>query len=120
MAKIRHIAVMTKEPPKLAEFYKTTFGMKEVPRLAPKPDSQAIYLSDGYINMAILPARNNPEGIHHFGFQVEKIEETFHTAKEAGAKEEIEEKPRDGRFAEVGIRDPSGQKIDLSVQGWKT
>ena len=39
MAKIRHIAVMTKEPPKLAEFYKTTFGMKEVPRLAPKPDS---------------------------------------------------------------------------------
>ena len=70
--------------------------------------------------MAILPARDKPEGIHHFGFQVEKIEDTFHTAKEAGAKEEIEEKPRDGRFAEVGIRDPSGQKIDLSVQGWKT
>ena len=120
MAKIRHIAVMTKEPPKLAEFYKTTFGMKEVPRNAPKPNSRAIYLSDGYINLAILPADHNREGINHFGFQVDNIEETFRAARDAGAMEDIEEKPRDGRFAEVGIRDPIGQKIDLSVQGWRT
>ncbi len=120
MAKIRHIAIMTKEPLKLADFYKTTFGMKEVPRNAPNPESRAIYLSDGYINLAILFARDNPEGIHHFGFQVEDVGETFETAKDAGAKDEIEEKPRDGRFAEVSIRDLAGTKVDLSKAGWRT
>jgi hypothetical protein len=28
--------------------------------------------------------------------------------------------PRDGRFAEVFIEDPMGQRVDLSEQGWKT
>ncbi|NIO08417.1 MAG: hypothetical protein GTO40_10585 [Deltaproteobacteria bacterium] len=120
MAKIRHIAIMTKEPPQLAEFYKTTFGMKEVPRNAPNPESRAIYLSDGYINLAILYAGNNREGIHHFGFQVDSVEETFRTAKGAGARDEIEEKPRDGRFAEVAIKDLTGTKVDLSKAGWRT
>ena len=32
MSKIRHVAILTKDTPKLAEFYKTTFGMKEVSR----------------------------------------------------------------------------------------
>ena len=32
MARIRHIALTTKEPAKVAEFYKEAFGLKELRR----------------------------------------------------------------------------------------
>ncbi len=48
--------------------------------------NRAIYLTDGYINMAVLPARGGREGIDHFGFQVENMEETLKTAQASGAK----------------------------------
>ena len=50
--------------------------MTEAWRGPVREDGQrAIYLTDGYINMAILPARGGREGIDHFGFQVEELEE---------------------------------------------
>jgi catechol 2,3-dioxygenase-like lactoylglutathione lyase family enzyme len=120
MGKIRHIAIKSRDPGRLAAFYKTTFGMKEVSRLAPKEGSRSIYLSDGYINLAILPSSDGEEGIDHFGFQVENAEEVSRTAEIAGAAQGLEPKPRDGRFAEFNILDPVGTKVDLSEQGWRT
>ncbi len=119
MPKIRHIAIMTKDQPRLAEFYKNTFGLKEVHRHAVSDGIEAIYLSDGYINLAILPATGRPEGIDHFGFEVESVQETARIAMEAGAKQEPKPVPRDGRFAEVFILDPVGTRVDLSERGWK-
>jgi catechol 2,3-dioxygenase-like lactoylglutathione lyase family enzyme len=116
MAKIRHIALLTKDPPKLAEFYRSSFGLKEVARSGEKQD--AIYLSDGNINLAILPARGRPEGIYHFGFEVEDVERATRAAIEAGATKGTESLPKDGRFAEGFIRDPAGTRVDLSL-GWK-
>jgi catechol 2,3-dioxygenase-like lactoylglutathione lyase family enzyme len=120
MVKIRHIAIKTRDPGRLAAFYKTTFGMKEVSRLAPKEGSRSIYLSDGYINLAILPSGDGEEGLDHFGFQVEDAEEVSRAAKVAGAIQGLESNPRDGRFAEFNIRDPVGTRVDLSEQGWRT
>ncbi|HEY4405915.1 MAG TPA: VOC family protein, partial [Xanthobacteraceae bacterium] len=58
MAKIRHIALATKDPEKVANFYKAAFEMKEVGRAGPpnpKPGQvYGVYLSDGTLNMAIL------------------------------------------------------------------
>ena len=72
-AKIRHIAICAEDTGKLADFYRNTFGLHEVARQQPSDDGQtAIYLSDGYINLAILPARGRREGIDHFGIQVEE------------------------------------------------
>jgi hypothetical protein len=73
----------------------------------------------GYINMAILPARGGREGIDHFGFQVEDMDATLKTAATAGAKSDSYKKPRDGRFAEMGVQDPVGTPMDVSVHGWK-
>lgn len=123
MARIRHIALFSKDQETLVSFYKDTFGMKEVHRHGAEgePDGAvAIYLSDGHINLAILPAGDRyPEGIDHFGFQVEDIDET---ARKAGVKGALPPKtvPTDGRFAEAYIRDPVGTRVDLSEQGWKT
>ena len=120
MAKIRHVAICTEDPVKLAQFYRTTFGLSEVARQSPNPESLAIYLSDGYINLAILPAHGRPEGIQHLGFQVEDIQETGRVAKEAGAQTGIAPRPRDGRFAEFRLHDPVGTPVDLSEGGWRT
>jgi len=120
MAKIRHVAILTKDTPGLAEFYKSTFDLKEVHRQTHKDNSTAIYLSDGYINLAILPARERAEGIHHFGFEVNDLKEAADTAVHNGAQHGPKDLPKDGRFAEVFVSDPAGTRVDLSQQGWRT
>jgi catechol 2,3-dioxygenase-like lactoylglutathione lyase family enzyme len=123
MAQIQHIAITCRENEKLAEFYKQTFGMVEVKRHAPegRDDVVGIYLSDGHINLALLPARpGHPEGINHFGFHVDDIEGAREKAVSLGAKPGSNDLPRDGRFAEGFIVDPSGTRVDLSVTGWDT
>jgi catechol 2,3-dioxygenase-like lactoylglutathione lyase family enzyme len=122
MSRIRHVALMTKDTHKLAEFYKLTFGLHEVMR-RDKPNG-AVYLSDGHINVAILPnegpeADGSPDGIHHFGFHVDDVESAAQTAMEHGATQGRSGVPVDGRFAEAYIKDPAGQRIDLSKAGWK-
>ena len=117
MARIRHIAILAKDTAKLSEFYKTSFGFKEVARSGEQ--KEAIYLSDGHINLAILPARGRPEGIFHFGIEVENLQKGLHAALEAGATQGATSLPKDGRFAECFVRDPVGTRVDLSQQGWK-
>jgi len=123
MARIRHIAIMTADTRKLADFYKTAFEMVEV--WARPKENGAVYLSDGYLNLAILPntsaeSEGVPEGIHHFGFQVDDVDAAEHLALEHGATAGRTAVPQDGRFAEGYIRDPIGQRVDLSKGGWKT
>ncbi len=120
MAKIRHIAIKAEDQEKTADFYKQTFGLAEVWRGPVRDDGhRAIYLSDGYINVAILPARGEREGIDHFGFQVDDMDKALNLASVSGAKGEAGAKPKDGRFAEMGIHDPVGTPVDVSVHGWK-
>lgn len=123
MAKIKHIAISCRDQEKVAEFYKKTFGMVEVWRhaAAGNPDRYGVYLSDGYINLAILPCREGaPEGINHFGFEVDDIDEIGRRAAESGATALPEATPQDGRFAEAFIKDPVGQRVDVAVSGWRT
>ena len=116
MPRIAHIAILAAEPAKLAEFYRTAFGFKEVARSG--DDGEAIYVSDGHINLALLPARNRREGIFHFGIQVEDVKGAAQAALAAGATGGKAELPKDGRFAETFVFDPVGTRVDLS-SGWK-
>ena len=123
MHKIKHIAILAKDQEKTVEFYKQTFGMYEVWRHnnGEDPKRYAVYLSDGYINLAVLPARDGvQEGINHFGFEVDDIDATARVAETVGATQMPEVTPRDGRFAEAFIKDPNGARVDLSVAGWRT
>ena len=47
------------------------------------------------------------------------MERTLGATAASGAKGEAGAKPRDGRFAEVGVHDPVGTPVDVSVKGWK-
>ena len=80
MAKIRHIAIATKDPEKTAKFYRDHFEMEEVGRTSSRL-AEGIYLSDGTINMAVLDFKTDQlgrgtdyVGLHHFGFLVEDVD----------------------------------------------
>ena len=57
MARIKHIAIRTPDPEKTAAFYKEVFGLEEVGRAR-----TGYYLSDGYINLAILQSTDQGSG----------------------------------------------------------
>src|SRR3982074_2195233 len=82
MARIKHIALTTKEPAKVADFYKSAFGLKELRR---SPNG-AVFLTDGYIHVAVLNHKTeqdadvgahgpNFDGIHHFGFEIDDLDD---------------------------------------------
>jgi catechol 2,3-dioxygenase-like lactoylglutathione lyase family enzyme len=118
--RIRHIAMMAADTKKVAEFYKSAFGMHEIMR-RDKPNP-AIYLSDGYINLAILPndspeSNGAPPGLHHFGFLVDDADAASASALSMGASQGRTAVAA-GRFAEGYVRDPEGQRVDISAGGW--
>jgi catechol 2,3-dioxygenase-like lactoylglutathione lyase family enzyme len=119
MYQIRHIAIRAEDQKKVADFYKATFGMREV--VDPGDGGRVIYLTDGHITLAVLRARPGmANGIDHFGFHVDDADKVGRAAAAAGGSAKLEERPRDGRFAEFRIQDPTGAEIDLSEAGWKT
>jgi catechol 2,3-dioxygenase-like lactoylglutathione lyase family enzyme len=121
MARIRHIAIVVEDSEKSAAFYMAAFGLKEVFRNK-NNDTQgqwSIFLTDGYINLALLPIKQ-PLGVHHFGFAVDDVEVAMDQALAAGALPPAYALPRDGRQAETFVTDPLlGTKLDIS-RGWIT
>ncbi len=133
MARIKHIAITTKEPVKTAEFYKSAFGLKELRR---SPNG-AVFLSDGHIHLAILNWKDersadmgahgpNFSGIHHFGFEVEDLDdasdklEAVH-GRRLTQKEGVEAVMAGGGHANFEMKwsGPDGVVIDISHTGWE-
>jgi methylmalonyl-CoA/ethylmalonyl-CoA epimerase len=131
MARIKHIAIRTPDPEKTAAFYKEVFGLQEVGQAG-----RGCYLSDGYINLAILKSndqgtgespRDMPgyAGIDHFGFVVDDLDETCRKLEAAGAKPMMERvdlrhAPATGprSYYEIKYRGPDNQVIDITEHGW--
>ena len=115
MAKIRHLAIKTKSPEKLASFYEEVFGMKRIR----SEKSGAIYMSDGYLTLALLRNRGEatPSGINHFGFQVDDIKDIEGKLKKF--EEPLTERPGNRPYAEYRAMDPDGNLFDVSVHGYE-
>jgi len=131
-AKIRHIAIATRDPDGIADFFKRALGLKHV-GLANSDLATGHFLTDGYIHLAILKFKNDHaayteggpryEGLHHFGFKVDDLEEARKKVEEAGATF----KPLGGKATGQGVVDvevkyylPNDVRIDLSEHGWLT
>jgi len=111
MARIRHLAIVSENRERLVEFYTKAFGMKRIESTGP-----AIYLTDGYINLALIQKRpHNKEGLYHFGFVVDDIEALKPLCKELGAASDVENRPFQ---AETRVHDPDGNGVDVSLRGW--
>jgi catechol 2,3-dioxygenase-like lactoylglutathione lyase family enzyme len=113
---IRHIALYTPDPKRLADFYTGTLNMREVAY----SDRSSIFVSDGYFNLALLFERPGEEkpGFNHFGFHVKDIEEMRDRAEKAGGPRG-DRRPERIPFAEFRLHDLEGNGIDISVKGWK-
>ncbi len=132
MAKIKHIALSTQDPEKTAAFYKETLGLQEVGKVN-SPLADGYYLTDGSINVAILKFKSDaavdrPEGVnfvglHHFGFQVENLEETCARLEAAHAdkRPQVNTAMSPGtqhRNFEMKYKGPDGVIFDISHTGW--
>jgi catechol 2,3-dioxygenase-like lactoylglutathione lyase family enzyme len=130
MARIRHIAIATRDLEGTKKFYIEGLGLKEVGKIN-TPTSEGCYLSDGHVNFAILkfkydePAKTEGTlrwtGIHHFGLEVEDMAEARARIEKAGAVHRpypgTEEMAKRGNV-EVKFSGPDGVTIDLSEHGW--
>jgi len=112
---IRHIALYTPNPQRMADFYCKVLDMKEIERT----DRSSIFVSDSYINLALLYQRKEePLGLNHFGFHVKSNEEMQARAEKAGVRRGAA-RPDRIPFAEYRVHDPEGNGIDISQKGWK-
>jgi catechol 2,3-dioxygenase-like lactoylglutathione lyase family enzyme len=114
-AKVRHIAIKTPDPQRLAEYYTQVFGLEVVLRR----ETGSVYLSDGDLCLALLPTRGEcAPGIEHFGFHIQDAEEIAHALEDAG-QSPPKVRPNDPPYAETRVTDPDGNMIDLSEHGFE-
>ena len=133
MPKIKHIALSTQDVDKTAKFYIDVFGMKEIAKID-SPGARGYYLSDGDLNLAILNFKNDAvagvergagwSGIHHIGFQVERLEAIGEKLTAAGARRRDDVNQAlgvgHGRYANVEVKysGPDSVMLDVSETGW--
>jgi catechol 2,3-dioxygenase-like lactoylglutathione lyase family enzyme len=113
--KIKHIAIMTMDPEKAAQFYCDVFDMEVVHR----NEKGNCFISDGYITLALLRnvADGRLSGLNHIGFHIEDSAEIEKRLKKYNVFGPTA-RPADRPYAEVRVTDPEGVNIDLSVRGF--
>jgi catechol 2,3-dioxygenase-like lactoylglutathione lyase family enzyme len=85
MAKIRHIAYRAEDVDTMAKFFVDAMGMKMIQ----KRKNNAIDLSDGSVNITVLPltaGSGGKPGIDHIGFSADNDQEQFKLLEAAGAE----------------------------------
>ena len=116
--KIRHLALFAGDPEKVAKFYQDVFEMELVHHNA---GSQAYFLSDGYITLAVLPHTaegSSTRGLNHFGWKVESNAEIGKKLDGAGLPGP-KKRPADRPYAEQRAVDPEGNMFDISEHGFE-
>lgn len=116
MPKIRHIAYRARNVEALAAFFIDALSMK----IVQKRKNGAIDLSDGTINVTLLPLSGRRtdggpqrQGIDHIGFAVENEAETSDALQAAGAENLDPAGYSQTANFETKFRGPEGIGIDL-------
>ncbi len=127
MVKIRHIALSVPDPEKAAQFYEQALGLKRVGE-GHSPMVTVVYLSDGYINLALIRYETDElagdlgkgfVGVHHFGFKADDVGETQRRVEEHGGVFFIDQPlGQENMYYEKKFRDPDGIIFDLTHLGW--
>jgi len=123
MPAIRHMAICTDNNRRLARFYRLIFGMEEVWNYE-QNSPYAFYVSDGYFNLNCLQIHGTMAevkrdiGINHYGFKVESLKEIGQRLGELQPPIKFADRPKDGRYTEVRIKDVDGNGVDVAERGW--
>ena len=125
MNAIRHMATCTNNNRRLARFYRLIFGMEEVWN-EEQNSPFAFYVTDGYFNLNCLQIHRTMAedkrdiGINHYGFQISSLKEIEKKLAALDPPIKLAQRPNDGRYTEVRIKDPDGNGVDLAEKGWGT
>lgn len=138
MAKLRHIAFISKQPKVLSDFYQKHFGFEEC-KVFPSGSRMVI---DPLFNLAFLQSRGDEAGavvgthradgaeverqpgIHHYGFLVDDLNEAvakLPPSLNRGKSPQVSAGvggPEGARPAEMRFVDPWGNNVDLSSRGF--
>ncbi|MFJ4276535.1 SgcJ/EcaC family oxidoreductase [Streptomyces massasporeus] len=114
--KLRHLAIVARDPEQLARFYTSVFAMELFHR---DPDGSC-FLSDGYLSLALIKHQldgDTPVGMNHFGFHITDTAATSEALTAAGTPKPAE-RFTNRPFAEYRAMDPEGNWFDLSEHGF--
>ena len=112
MSKIRHIAYRASDVEKMANFFVDALGMN----ITQRRKNRAIDLSDGTINITVLPLRgtaNENQGIDHIGFSAENDDEAGRRLETAGAKKIATIELGSAAHYEAKYQGPEGIVVDI-------
>jgi catechol-2,3-dioxygenase len=120
MARISYLAVLSREPEKLAGFYSRNFAFE---KLGESADGD-ISLTDGGFNLTLL--RSRPElgeprmenGLHHIGIAVDSIDDVVAAYLKHYPRGTVREESGDITRGEVRIHDPECNPVSLSERNF--
>jgi lactoylglutathione lyase len=115
MAKLRHIAIVVRDPEESAKFFEQAFDMKVVGKAR-----RGLYVSDGAINVALLKVESDQErlGVAHFGMWVDDLDASEKKVVDAGGTYLSGRPSSPHSFYEAKYRNPDGVVFDLTHNGW--
>jgi catechol 2,3-dioxygenase-like lactoylglutathione lyase family enzyme len=114
--RLRHLAFVVQDAERMAAFYCSHFQME----LFHKDDDGSHFVTDGYINLALIQQRLDgdvPTGFNHFGFHVDEVDPIADNLAAAGLPRPVA-RATDRPFAEYRAIDPEGNWFDLSAHGF--
>jgi catechol 2,3-dioxygenase-like lactoylglutathione lyase family enzyme len=122
LARIRHIAIASEDPHQAAAFFKDAFGLQTLPY----DGGPAVGLTDGELNITFIKFGVDQtgvgldyRGIHHFGVQVDDMDEQSVVLESLGApciagRDAIPP----GAHLEIKFRGPDDVVFDISDRPW--
>jgi predicted enzyme related to lactoylglutathione lyase len=123
LTRIQHFAIVSENFVREARFYEAIFGMKRA-----KPGSAeeqkairtnyAVSIGDGYVGVTVIGRKPGyVPGLHHFGVDVDDVEEAMRRIKKNYPEVAVLKRPSNRPFATYGAHDPEGNYFDLTQEG---
>ncbi|MGH7835144.1 MAG: VOC family protein, partial [Candidatus Binatia bacterium] len=123
ISKIQHAAIVSENFVRETKFYEAVLGMKRS-----KPGSAeeekaiktnyALSISDGYVGVTVIGRKPGYiPGLHHFGIDVDDVEEALTRIKQKYPAVAVLKRPSNRPFATFGAHDPEGNYFDLTQEG---
>jgi predicted enzyme related to lactoylglutathione lyase len=121
--RIQHAAIVSENFVREAKFYEAVFGMKRSrPGSAEEEKAirtnYAVSISDGNVGVTVIGRKPGyVPGLHHFGIDVDNVEEAIARIKKNYPDVAVLRRPSNRPFATFGAHDPEGNYFDLTQEG---
>jgi catechol 2,3-dioxygenase-like lactoylglutathione lyase family enzyme len=117
--RIKHVAICTENYDRMAEFYKSVFGMKKITNgmtdATGNYNPERGHISDGLIGYALLQRQPGiSAGLDHFGFEVDDVSDVLEKLAEKYPDILVSKTLDYVPFAGIRAHDPTGNQFDIS------